>query len=670
MPGFVGFFDEKLSRDAQAQLLEKMRRAITIPAFRGRVAQHIAGPVALAYVAANPWKIQSMPALDPKFERWLMVDGELWDVASLRTRLKSLGAQVEGIHEFDVAGWMLSAWKHLGPRFFTHLSGSWTMVLGQGHRSWLVTDRFGSRQLFVAEDGDRTVFSSELKGVAAGRKKLSKPGGPGLFALLSGAAHFGSDTWLEDLRLMPPASLIELGLGTLKAIRYWRPRIGDPEQRGRSTDEAAGEMASMIRESTRRIAQSDPQRAMLRLSGGLSSRVLAASLAARPAESGQAGFGALSFGGRSSMELRVAREVSRRLKLSHQVFVAETPERIAEDSRRLSDLEGAPRTNDGFFSVQLDRVLWATEGLLPFPESSTAIWEPSLPQKLRLLLDGSLGDALSGESIGPELMSKIPRGDVIRRIYARYLRQDPELLRLVLRPSYYRRHRGALFERFVASFADLDAARPMTLETLWDLENRQRRWALLRLRMSSRFLKRRAPFLDYGVADFFLGLPERWRVNRGLLRRMLARHYPELTEIPLADTGEPASLSNTQDLNLETFNWARTRLMRKGGLRREMVPKPLPIPVTDWMQQETRLSEMLIRMTHSEAFPSEVFDAEGIRALVQDFGRFGGNPRSLLACHLIGVLRSMELIFHGGEISLPPSADPGFFGLVVADEPA
>lgn len=635
-----------------------MMTAVDVPSMELPWRSHRAGPTACGNVLTGVERNLKQPAVDPARGRWLMLDGEIWDVEGLKDSLRGHGVDGEGLDDAELA---LLAWAHLGEDFYKRMNGAWNLVMGEGDRCQIVTDRLGSRLLMFAHDGRRVVFANELKGVVAGRAQPSRPGGAGLYALLHASSHYGDETWVEGVQLVRPGTVLTLEGGRLSERRYNRLHFAQRGEWGRPEDASADDLAALLKRATARMFKDAPALSgAITLSGGLDSRAVALSI-----DPDRRPLTAITYGDPDSADVRYARELAGVLGLSHLYIEPELDGLLAAAKRTTQRLTGS-EAELGFYSAQLDRVLWSSEALSPLDETASPIWHPIYRRHMRFMLNGAAGDALTGSHLTPDMLAFPSRQGLIRQTFNRCFTRDPTLVASVLNPRFSSAHQGSLLSRFSRSFDGIVADHPMSAASTWDMEQRQRRGAFASFVMERYFCSCRSPFLDYDVVNFLAGLPPRWRFQQRLYKRMFVRCFPQAAHVPWAYTGGKIHSSPVYEFGREALNFGRRKL--KARLSPNVGTKAHHDfrDAIQLMRQDRALGQALLDATEAEDFPAEVFDRDGVRALVREFWAEGDAARGGLFSHLIGILRANQLFLSDRDISMPATADPVAFGVSAA----
>lgn len=657
MPNLVAIVDPKASADALSADLTRMMDAVDLPAFSFRRPSVVQDGVAAGNVLPGMNANRAQPVRAGA--RWLMLDGEILNAEDLKADLRRAGHEVDTEDDAELA---MAAYHAFGPRFFERLNGTWNLVFHDGEtgHTYVVTDRLGSRLLFFAHDGDRFCCANEMKGVVAGRAVRTRPGGPGLYALLSSGTQHGNQTWLDGIETVPAGTVIRLGPDGRRDERYWRFAFneGGPEM---SEADYAGAFARTLRAATARtLRHADAYPIAITLSGGLDSRAVALAIGPEhlPME-------AITYGDPDSNDVIYARQLAQTIGLNHQYIEDQRPALEASDEAVYRELSGSTR-GTGFYSVQADRILWRSEALTNFDGLASMIWHSVYRKHMRFMLNGAAGDAMTGSHLTPDLMVYRDRDWVVDSFVRRYFFQSEALLRQVLNPAYFAAVAPDRDDLFRAGFDQMDADEPTAVANIWDMENRQRRGAFTSFVMERYFCDCRSPFLDYDLCDVLARVPGRWRFQQRIYKRMFVDHFPHAAHVPWAYTGGRITKNPAYEFAREVFNFGKAKvqaaLPKKGATKNRWDFRD----TVGMMRADEEIFGMLERFVASEVFPSDVFDAAGVRQLAEDYRREGDTDRHVLFTHLVGIGRVMEMMLSGGRIGVPPTADPARFGVSTA----
>ncbi len=226
----------------------------------------------LAVVDLTPAGHQPMSS--PDGESWIVFNGEIYNFAALRERLRASGRSFRSRTDTEV---VLAAYEQWSVDCVDHLDGMWAFVVYDHRRRILFgsRDRFGVKPLYYAFDDEHFGFASEIKALLelpfVGRR--IEPGA--IFETLAFAGLTSRDENLFHgvLELMPSHALT-LDLESWKLDRYkyydlpWQD--GHEKYRPDRASEYADQVGELLAESVRRRMRADVPLGTC-LSGGIDS---------------------------------------------------------------------------------------------------------------------------------------------------------------------------------------------------------------------------------------------------------------------------------------------------------------------------------------------------------------------------------------------------------------
>jgi asparagine synthase (glutamine-hydrolysing) len=282
---------------------------------------------------------QPMTTADGRFS--ITYNGEIYNAPELRAELEASGRRFVSHCDTEV---LLQAWAAWGRSTLVRLEGMFAFaVLDRVERRLvLVRDPFGIKPLFYSHGDGRVVFASEIPAILAfggvGRRINA---GRLREYLVEAHTGNGAETLLADVRQVPPAHYLEVGLDAEaddEPTRYWEP------DGGKRCDvpfaAAAEELRALVLDSVRLHLRSDVPVAFS-LSGGTdsSSVLLAARRVLGPATE-LAAFGFVADDPAISEAAWQTRAASAASATLHAVHVSAAD--IARDLDRTVDAQGEP----------------------------------------------------------------------------------------------------------------------------------------------------------------------------------------------------------------------------------------------------------------------------------------------------------------------------------------
>lgn len=232
----------------------------------------------LAIIDISPAGHQPMISADQNVV--LSYNGEIYNFQELRAVLESLGHHFHSRTDSEV---VLNAWLEWGADCVARFNGMFAFAVWdrRDQSLYLVRDRYGVKPLYYAFWGQTFLFGSEQKAIlahSAARRELDKKA---LLEYFTFQNIFTDRTLLEGVKLLPPASLARIPLGsngTPQITRYWDYRFREPD-RPVDPREYREELDRLMRQAVSRQLMTDVELGSY-LSGGMDSGTLTA-LAAR-----------------------------------------------------------------------------------------------------------------------------------------------------------------------------------------------------------------------------------------------------------------------------------------------------------------------------------------------------------------------------------------------------
>jgi asparagine synthase (glutamine-hydrolysing) len=281
----------------------------------------------LAIVDLSPLGLQPMATSDGRLR--VVYNGEIYNYPALRRELEGLGHHFLSDSDTEV---LLHGYRAWGVAVLDHLRGMFAFALHDAERgeTLLARDPLGIKPLYVADDGRRLVFASEVRAI----RRVDDGGGldaEGLASYLLWGSIAPPRTLHRRIRALPAGSWLRVGPQGVEGPRSFF-RLED--ELGRSQPMGAAEASERIREalldSVRHHLMADVPVGSF-LSGGVDSSALVGLLAEihdAPIRTVN-----LAFDVADLDESRLAREAARFYGADHQ----EVSIRIEEIRDRLPD---------------------------------------------------------------------------------------------------------------------------------------------------------------------------------------------------------------------------------------------------------------------------------------------------------------------------------------------
>lgn len=218
------------------------------------------------------------PMGTPDGKLWIVFNGEVYNFPELRTELEQCGIAFHSRTDTEI---VLRAYEQWGQECLHRFNGMWGLAildLRQPHRPhlFLARDRCGVKPLFYTTDAQGGVaFASELKALLPlrdGKWKTSEVAAANFLAWGRYPSAQAGDTFLNDVRLLPPGCCAEWTGRDLKIRRWWELKPdGDGTQC--SENEAVEKLRFLFEDAVKLRLRADVPVGSC-LSGGLDSSAI------------------------------------------------------------------------------------------------------------------------------------------------------------------------------------------------------------------------------------------------------------------------------------------------------------------------------------------------------------------------------------------------------------
>lgn len=206
----------------------------------------------------------------------LSYNGEIYNFQELRTELQMLGYEFYSKTDSEV---VLNAWLEWGEDCVLKFNGMFAFVIWDKRNQslYLVRDRYGIKPLYYAQWGAFFIFGSEQKAILQHpdiKKTLDKKA---LLEYFTFQNIFTDRTLLENVKLLPPATISKVSLGTNQKPRlktYWDYRFQEPDNPS-DPREYREELDRLMQQAVNRQLVTDVELGSY-LSGGMDSGTLTA----------------------------------------------------------------------------------------------------------------------------------------------------------------------------------------------------------------------------------------------------------------------------------------------------------------------------------------------------------------------------------------------------------
>lgn len=499
MPGIVGYCSTQEARAFDEAKLSKMVEAISHEVwYETASAKSSRGVFACVHLGHFNHHIV---ATNDDAQVGVMLDGWVFAASS------------KDDSRFCAARYCLNQYLKQGIDFVKNLNGQFNLIVWDerdGGAVFLVNDRYGLRPMQYAESNGNLYFAPEGKAIFASGAVEAKLNRQALVNLLSyGRIWIGRDTFFENIKMLPPASILAWQDGRTQLHRYWDYAY---QAEANIDDDFVAHAVETFR---RAVARSTEPRLRygVSLSGGLDSRAVLAALS----QTNGVEFQTYSWGvGGDHDEVQIARRTAETLKAKWQ-FVPLAP---------------------ADFISNAGRGVYLTEGLDLLVQSQGLKIYPTMRQGCDAALTGlALDLTLGGTYLSPALVEESISSD---DAFASLLKQSSvfsnDECRALLRDADTTERIDALRRQASEDWNEDTNARLADKCDRFFLHARVWRYTFTRQFWQRMFIEDCTPTFDNEFIDCILRLPPEWRAGHRFYKLFLQKLDGRMMDIPYQRT--------------------------------------------------------------------------------------------------------------------------------------
>ena len=164
-----------------------------------------------------------MPMSDESGRWWIVYNGEVYNFATIRDELASLGHSFRSRTDTEV---VLHAYMEWGAGSLERFVGMFAFAVydAESGEVALVRDRYGKKPIYYTRVGDMLLFSSEMKALMIGRRDLQVDKHEMLGWLLHRDAEaLTPGTMIEGILSVLPGQIVTIGKNGITATKYYSP---------------------------------------------------------------------------------------------------------------------------------------------------------------------------------------------------------------------------------------------------------------------------------------------------------------------------------------------------------------------------------------------------------------------------------------------------------------
>ena len=456
---------------------------------------------------------------------WVVFNGEIYNFRELREELKGKGHQFRTHSDTEV---IVHAYEEYKENCFRYFNGMFAIGIwdGKGNRLVLARDRLGKKPLYYSNINETFLFASELKAI------VTYPSFPRKVDPLSFMKYLFFEfipcpnTIFKDAKKLQPASYLVWNGDGIEVKEYWSPFVSLKMEENISETEAKWRITELLGQSVKRRLISDVPLGIF-LSGGIDSSTVAA--LAQKEEPGKIETFSIGFEDTSFDESRYALLVSQHIGTKHHEQIM-GPTDLLNLVPHLSDILDEPMADASIlptyllskFTREYVKVALGGDGgdelFAGYPtylahkfarqyERFVAPFHPMLTFLGNLLPVSD--NNISFDFKVKKFLSGIGYSDSIRNFVWLGSFSFPDLLQVLSPEIGPQFDRDRLVEEILAYERTFPLIDRTSLLQFLDLKLYLQEAILVKVDRASMAcsLEVRAPFLDYELVEFAMGLP-------------------------------------------------------------------------------------------------------------------------------------------------------------------
>ncbi len=484
----------------------------------------------------------------------------------------------------NYAKYVLDGFLKDGDRFIVDLNGEYNIIIYDKEKEYidLFNDRFAARPIFYSQKGKELIISNEIKTLLNFHARSINE--KGLLEFFLFFHNVGDWTIYENVKALKPATHLQFKGGSVIVNTYWSLTYN---KTGHNVKNLADDTKQILAESAK-LKYRDRDKLGLGLSGGLDSRLIAASIP----EHLKPGIFVRTYGFEDSSEMKIARELYRKLNFSehytHEPF-------------------------DISFYKLLFPAVWRTEGQTPFFGLKSLTQHQLLMDKMYYKLPGHFGDVLTGKNLRPFMVKPTNKDRFIDTMFGNTIKLKlNQEIKKVLKKEYYDSQIDAVKQHLNESYEAIEASNNWDLCSIWDLQNRQPRFTFHGSQVDAYLQETIKLFTDYNYVDLMASLPLHLRFGQSFYKYMIATGFPEIANVINGNTGvvlKKSILGNYLDL----YSVYKTGIQN----RRKRSSTKVTSSYAN-TRQDNELKQYLLDFIDDSAFPGEWLDKSGMINIIEE----------------------------------------------------
>jgi asparagine synthase (glutamine-hydrolysing) len=281
MCGIVGFLTSKVSDIPDYEILRRMREILAHrgPDDLGEYIRPLDGQGPFVFFGHRRLSIIDLsgghqPLSNEDGTVWVIFNGEIYNFKELKKELEILGHQFNTISDTEV---IAHAYEEYREECFKHFNGMFAIGIWDelNHRLILARDRLGKKPLYYASINETFLFASELKAISTYPQFPRKIAPSSLMKYLFYEFIPCPHTIFNDARKLPPASYLIWENKRIEIKEYWSPFNLEGMEKNLVQTDVEDRLLELLKISVKRRLISDVPLGVF-LSGGIDSSAIAA----------------------------------------------------------------------------------------------------------------------------------------------------------------------------------------------------------------------------------------------------------------------------------------------------------------------------------------------------------------------------------------------------------
>ena len=270
MPGIAGLVGTTCDAGLLQAMLKRMRHQ---PWYTQDSWVETSGTAALGRIGLGYINTAPQPAVNEDGSKRAVLEGEIYDYASLRKAIEATGRRFRGDGSAEL---LLHGWELEGVAFIRRLNGCFSAAVWDDRVGTLtlLNDRFGMRPLYYSHSPGRLLFGSEIKALLAD-PDLSRSTDPrGLAEFFTFGQYLGRTTSFAAVSLLPAAGVLTFNVEADRVELSRYARLGESwNYQAASQSESLERIDNALSQSVARCTNGTSNLG-LSLSGGLDARTI------------------------------------------------------------------------------------------------------------------------------------------------------------------------------------------------------------------------------------------------------------------------------------------------------------------------------------------------------------------------------------------------------------